>query len=98
MGRILDIVFDIVLFVVVEQVLTRVIAKVLGGRGVRFSHPGFRPRREERKETLRGEAARDPSCGMFVSPDVAHRLNWRGKTLYFCSQECLERYRKRAAG
>lgn len=90
MGRILDLVFDIILFVVVEQVLARAISRLMGG-GVRFSHPGFRPRPKEKKEPLRGEAVRDPVCGMFLSKDLAHHYEWRGQL--FCSRECLEKYK-----
>ncbi|MGH9377601.1 MAG: hypothetical protein ACRD1I_02255 [Terriglobia bacterium] len=91
MGRILDLVFDVILFVVVEQVLARAISKIFGGGAVRFSRPGFGPRREEKREPLRGEAVRDPVCGMFVSKELAHQFEWRGE--YFCSKECLEKYR-----
>ena len=92
MGRILDLVFDIIIFVVVEQVLARAIGKLFGGGGgVRFSRPGFGPRPKEKKEPLRGEAVRDPVCGMFLSKGLARQFEWQGQ--YFCSQECLEKYR-----
>lgn len=92
MGRILDLVFDIILFVVVEQVLARVISRLFGGGGgVRFSRPGFNPRPKEKQEPLRGEAVRDPICGMFLSKDLARQFEWQGH--FFCSQECLEKYR-----
>jgi YHS domain-containing protein len=42
----------------------------------------------------RGEMARDPVCGMFVSTELPHQLR-RGKdSLHFCSRECLEKYQK----
>jgi len=42
----------------------------------------------------RGEMARDPVCGMFVSTELSQQLR-RGKdTLHFCSRECLEKYEK----
>lgn len=44
-----------------------------------------------------GEMVRDPECGMFVSIELSHRLNRGGEALHFCSQECLEKYRSRAA-
>lgn len=91
MGRILDLLFDVILFVVVEQILARAIGKMFGGRGVRFSRPGFDPRPKEKREPLRGEAVRDPVCGMFLSKDLARQFEWQGQ--YFCSQECLEKYR-----
>ena len=46
---------------------------------------------------IRGETARDPVCGIFVSTEVSHRLTNGGETIHFCSHECLERYRKESA-
>jgi YHS domain-containing protein len=45
------------------------------------------------RSAVRGEMARDPVCGMFVSTELSHRLKSRGQTLHFCSEECLEKYR-----
>ncbi len=44
-----------------------------------------------------GQMVRDPECGMFVSTEVSHRLRKGGETLHFCSEDCLEKYRSRAA-
>jgi YHS domain-containing protein len=44
----------------------------------------------------RGEMARDPVCGMFVSTELSHRLKRDTETLHFCSHECLEKYQKDA--
>ncbi|MGA3164653.1 MAG: hypothetical protein ABSF14_00900 [Terriglobia bacterium] len=44
----------------------------------------------------RGETARDPICGMFVSTELPHRLTRGSQTLHFCSRECLEKYQKEA--
>jgi YHS domain-containing protein len=42
----------------------------------------------------RGEMARDPICGMFVSTELPYQLN-RGKdSVHFCSRECLEKFQK----
>ncbi len=35
---------------------------------------------------------RDPVCGMFVSPELSHKLKSSAETLHFCSAECLEKY------
>ena len=45
-----------------------------------------------------GEAAsatvRDPVCGMDVNPkDAAGTLDYRGKTYFFCSPSCIEKFR-----
>ena len=46
---------------------------------------------------IRGETARDPVCGIFVSTEVSYRLPEGEATLHFCSRECRERYRKESA-
>ena len=33
---------------------------------------------------------------MFVSTELSHRLQEDGKTVYFCSEKCLESYQKSA--
>ena len=42
----------------------------------------------------RGEMARDPVCGMFVSTELSHQLRRGADTLHFCSRECLEKFQK----
>jgi YHS domain-containing protein len=44
----------------------------------------------------RGEMARDPVCGMFVSTELSQQLRRGADTLHFCSRECLEKYQKDA--
>ena len=41
--------------------------------------------------------ATDPVCGMKVDRDKAIRVEEAGRTLYFCSQGCLEQYQSREA-
>jgi YHS domain-containing protein len=48
--------------------------------------------------SVHGETARDPVCGMFVSTELSVRLKRDGKTLHFCSHDCLERYEKQRTG
>jgi YHS domain-containing protein len=42
-----------------------------------------------------GVLHKDPVCGTYVSADsaIAHTID--GKTVYFCSPECRDRYRSR---
>ena len=42
----------------------------------------------------RGEMARDPVCGMFVSTELSQQLRRGSDTLHFCSRQCLEKYQK----
>lgn len=96
MGRILDIAFDLILVAVVGRVLTSVFGGFLGSGHANSARRGSRQDSEGKKQTVRGVTVRDPVCGMFVSTEVSHRLNWHGETLHFCSEECLRQYRKSA--
>lgn len=41
------------------------------------------------------EAVKDPVCGMSVTPDsAAGSFEYDGQTYYFCSEHCLQRFRK----
>jgi YHS domain-containing protein len=42
----------------------------------------------------RGEMARDPVCGMFVSTELSQQLRRGADTVHFCSRECMEKYQK----
>ncbi|MBT0663868.1 transcriptional regulator [Geobacter pelophilus] len=39
------------------------------------------------------EAVRDPVCGVYVAKDDAIVGTVEGERIYFCSMECLEKYR-----
>ncbi len=36
----------------------------------------------------------DPVCGMKVCSCTRHTYEYRGKKYYFCSEECLEEFKK----
>src|SRR5579883_2144321 len=71
--------------------------RFLGSATTRSSQPGPASWQQDKRETVHGETARDPVCGMFVSTELSHRLEWHGKLLHFCSEECLNQYRKSAS-
>lgn len=81
-------------------VLLLVLRRLLGFLGL-FGRPQarvwtWRSGSAERpaKTQVQGEVARDPVCGMFVSTELSTNLTLDGRTLHFCSRECLERYQK----
>jgi YHS domain-containing protein len=41
------------------------------------------------------ELVEDPECHAYVPVSQALRMEIDGKMVYFCSQKCLEQYRKR---
>lgn len=56
---------------------------------------GFIASRKSEEPTVKPdvEALRDPVCGVYVSKDDAVIGNVEGERIYFCSMECLEKYR-----
>lgn len=94
MVRVLIYVFNVVFVFVMAWIVSRILGQVSGDRKPRpgGANDGRTPSRRE----IRGETARDPVCGMFVSTELSHRLESGGKVLHFCSQECLEKYQLEA--
>jgi YHS domain-containing protein len=98
MGRILDLIIDIVTAVFVIRMIAGAVRGFFGpGRAPFHSHLGSSARPEGQSAPKRGETVRDPVCGMFVSTELSHPLRWHGKLLHFCSEECLKRYRRSAS-
>jgi YHS domain-containing protein len=60
----------------------------------RVGAPPVRPPAPPTVAAHRGEMARDPVCGIFVSTELSHRLKRNSETLHFCSPECMEKYQK----
>ena len=89
--------FDIIVFILAGYILraiTRSFGSLFQSPQVHVRTPRSGPATASSDAPHRGEMARDPVCGMFVSTELPHRLV-RGKdTLHFCSRECLEKFQK----
>lgn len=94
--RVLLYLFDLVVALIAGRILGSVFQRVLGGSRVHSSAAG-RAAQPPPRPTHGGQTVRDPVCGMFVSTELSHRLTCDGRTLHFCSRECLEQYQKETA-
>jgi len=45
-----------------------------------------------------GDMAKDPVCGTYVEAGSALSLTDKGQSLYFCSRECMEKFRRKRRG
>lgn len=45
------------------------------------------------KEVVEDQSFIDPVCGMRVAADPSKKVEYAGKTYYFCSQHCMEKFR-----
>lgn len=57
-----------------------------------FENPG--PSRSRGSTVKQGTMEKDPVCGTYVDTDSALRRSFRGETKYFCSAECLEKFKQ----
>ncbi|HLW79161.1 MAG TPA: hypothetical protein VKU44_06125 [Terriglobia bacterium] len=97
MGRLFAYLVDLVLAIVVGKLLNRALQSFFGtspSGGAASATPRGPRSRASRTETV-GAMERDPVCGMFVSTELSHRLSQDGRTLHFCSQDCLNRYQNK---
>jgi YHS domain-containing protein len=97
MLRLLAYLFDLIVVVIIGRLLNWIIRTAFGTSQSQPTRPGSTAGRGS-ESTPKGQTARDPVCGMFVSTELSHKLNDGGQTLHFCSQECLERYQKKPVG
>ena len=49
-------------------------------------------RRPARPEEIGEELVKDPVCGCYIPKSQALTLSDRSQKLYFCSQECFQKY------
>ena len=89
------VIFELLLTVVVITVLRSIIGIVLRGFGqaMRSSSPppGATPR-SSAQVPLSGELKKDPVCGTYISTATSIKEKVGGQTIYFCSQECRDKY------
>jgi YHS domain-containing protein len=97
MGSLLAYLFDVLASVLLARFLGRTLQRFGSQPRVRSRSGPARPGQQAAQgpgTVIRGETARDPVCGMFVSTELSHRLSEGGRTLHFCSVECRDRYRR----
>jgi YHS domain-containing protein len=88
---ILDVLFPLLVLFLIRAVFR----SLFGGLFSSSSGAGAPPvgaRQERTKVPAGGELRKDPVCGTYVSvaSSVSHEAN--GKTVYFCSKECRDKY------
>ena len=83
------IVLPVLLFFIVRAILGSIIEgfrSTLGPRSAARQPPAV---------SSGGELKRDPVCGTYVSTSASIQRTVNGQVLYFCSQECSDKYRVR---
>ena len=68
-----------------------IIARIFGTRR-KASGNRSRGRWTRARATVRGRMVKDPQCGIYVATDLAVRTRTKEKNLYFCSEECRDKF------
>lgn len=58
---------------------------------------GSRAKPTGRRSTRTGKLFRDPVCGMYVTAEGSPTARRNGETVYFCSEDCLNKFRSVAS-
>ena len=82
----LEIVLPILLFTLLRAVIRSIFQSVKGSNLQTTA-------RQSPPVQAGGELKKDPVCGTYVSPAVAVTSAVNGQLVYFCSQECRDKFR-----
>ncbi len=87
----------VVLYIFLAIILISILRAVIGviGKGFAALMEPEEKRGSGEVQTA-GELKRDPVCGTYVSTAISVKKTIAGKTVHFCSQECSEKFGKRA--
>lgn len=96
MGSFLLDILEFVILALFLKAMARSLGSLFRSPRVNIRTSGGAPPTASSRPPHRGETARDPVCGMFVSTELSHQLRRGTETLHFCSHECLEKYQKDA--
>ena len=81
----------LILILIVFYLVRSILSGLLQGTRSSFGSTGVGPRESGRGV---GKMEKDPVCGTFVDVATSIQATFSGKTKYFCSQECLAKYKK----
>ncbi len=88
------------LFVLLFYVIRAVFSRILGWNSTPNPSGNRRHRRDVRSGGIRSigeQAVKDPQCGIYLDRSLALPAQSGGETLFFCSEECREKFLDRVA-
>lgn len=94
MGSLIADLIEFVALLLFLRAMARGLSALFSSAHVRVRTTAAGPTPRPSAPQHRGEMARDPVCGMFVSTELPHTLRRGKETLHFCSSQCLEKYGK----
>ena len=64
-------------------------------RGLSKGTPKTPPSPQNHPSEKGKELKMDPVCGTYIPEDTPYRVNYKGKTNYFCSEKCMKTFQKK---
>ena len=97
MRALLELIINLVIAWVARAVLSSVMKEFGAAASNSFRQPNQQQSSSgtasQEKETPRaGELHKDPVCGTYVSESTSFRRQLSGKTVYYCSDACLQKH------
>lgn len=81
----------ILIFLLLLLVVRAIIGRLFGTRK-KTSGNRSRGRWTRARATVRGRMVKDLQCGIYVATDLAVRTRAQNTDLYFCSEECRDKF------
>jgi uncharacterized protein len=63
-----------------------------------FSKISRKSESQDKSNNTPNPMVKDPICGMYMDSRLAVRIDGRRKVVYFCSEECKDKYLNRTTG
>lgn len=82
------------LFIIFLIFLVRLVMYRLFGQKSSRKSGARRSVNQNQARTISGSMVKDPQCGTYVASELAVPLRTGGRTYYFCSQSCLEEFKR----
>ena len=89
--------FRILILLLLLLVIRALVARLFG-TGRRASRKRARGGSKRARATVRGRMVKDPQCGIYVATDLAVRIRKKNADLYFCSEECRDKFLRGSQG
>lgn len=89
--------FRILILLLLLLVVRALIARLFG-TGRKASRKRSRGGSGRTRATVRGRMVKDPQCGIYVATDLAVRIRKKNADLYFCSEECRDKFLRGSQG
>ncbi|MBE9532285.1 MAG: hypothetical protein IME98_05715 [Proteobacteria bacterium] len=89
-------IFYIIIGYIVYVVAKKFLAPSHSPRGRAGQAPGNT--NEQAGEPVAEETVLDPVCGSYLAKGLAVKINKDGKAVYFCGEQCRDKYTSEAGG